>query len=118
LEGEAPSPGPEYATLLPHVAHVASFSSQEQVNPFTPVMVDTRHCPSLSPVFTAGLTPVDPVTHMMEALMPSIKSIIAAPVATLAQTSVLEHIPHYDNTNAPAAQTFVLEHGTQNKPAI
>ncbi len=112
------APAPTYATLLPHVAHVASLSSQEQVNPFLPVTADTRHCPSISPVFTMNLTPIDPITHMMEALMQSIKSIIAAHVAMLAQTSVLEHVPHHNNANAPIAQTFALEHGAQNKLAI
>ncbi len=80
-----------------------------------PVTVDTRHCPTLSLVFTTNLTPVDPVTHMMEALLPSIKSIIAAHVATLAQTSALERVPQYVDT--PMAQTSALEHGMQTKPA-
>ena len=77
--------------------------------------LDTRHCPSLPPVFMS-LTPIDPVTHMMEALMPSIKSIIVAHVATLAQTGVLEHVPHHNNADASIAQTSALEHGTQTKP--
>ncbi len=48
--------------------------------------------------------------------MPSIKSIIVAHVATLAQTGVLEHVPHHNNADASIAQTSALEHGTQTKP--
>src|SRR6266576_2500655 len=67
-------------------------SSQEQASAFTPVMAAILPGPSLPHVFTVGLTPVDPVQHMMEAHLPSIKAIIASHMVTLAQTNALEHM--------------------------